>query len=105
MFRTPLAFTFQLELLAVGVLLITVIAALWQRQWPEACYVALTAAALMVGHWYVSVPRSLLLVWPLWCGLPRLAQRRPWVAGLWLAASAPLMFATAMLYLSGRWEG
>lgn len=104
-FRTPLAFTFQLELLAVGVLLITVIVLFWQRQWPEACYVALTTAALVVGHWYTSVPRALLLVWPLWCGLARLAQRRPWVAGLWLAASAPLMFATAVLYLSGRWAG
>jgi hypothetical protein len=104
-FRTPLAFAFQLEIVAVVVLLIMIIVLLWQQHWPEACYSALTAAALVAGHWYMSVPRALLLVWPLWCGLARLAQRYRWIAGLWLAASAPLMFATAMLYFSGGWAG
>jgi hypothetical protein len=103
--RTPFAFAFQLELVAVVVLVITVVVLLWRRHWPEACYSALTAAALVAGHWYMSVPRALLLIFPLWCGLARLAQRHRLTAGLWLAGSAPLMFATAMLYLDGRWAG
>jgi hypothetical protein len=103
--RTPFAFAFQLELVAVVVLLITVGVLLWRRHWPEACYTALTAAALVAGHWYMSVPRALLLVFPLWCGLARLALRHRWTAALWLAGSLPLMFATAMLYLDGRWAG
>lgn len=105
LFRTPLAFAFQLELIAVLALLGTVIAALWQRHWPEACYCALMLGALVAGHWYFSVPRAVLLAWPLWCGLARLAQRHRWVAGLWLAAFAPLMFVTALLYLDGKWAG
>jgi hypothetical protein len=105
LYRTPFAFAFQLELVAVVVLVITVVVLLWRRHWPEACYSALTAAALVAGHWYMSVPRALLLVFPLWCGLAWLAQRHRWAVGLWLAGSAPLMFATAVQYLDGRWAG
>jgi hypothetical protein len=103
--RTPFAFAFQLELVAVIVLVITVVALLWQRQWPEAAYGSLTATALVAAYWYMSIPRALLLVFPLWCGLARLAQRHRWIGGLWLAASLPLMFTTAMLYFDGRWAG
>jgi len=105
LFRTPLAFAFQLELVAVALLLITIIAMLWRRHWPEACYTALTTAALVAAHWYFSVPRAVLLVFPLWCGLARLAWQRLWLAGLWLGVSVPLMFVTALLYFSGRWAG
>jgi hypothetical protein len=104
-FHPPLAFMFQLELAAAVVIAILLVALASRRRWPETAYVALTAAALGLGTWYESVPRALLLVFPLWVGLGA-AARRHWPAGaIWLAATIPLMCVTALLYLSGGWAG
>jgi hypothetical protein len=103
--HTPWALIFQLEIAAVTILVITTVALAWRRHWPEASYCALTGAAMATGHLFVSVPRALLLIFPLWCGLGRLAQRHRWIAGAWVAASVPLMFATTMLYFTGKWAG
>ncbi len=104
-FRPPLAFMFQLELAAMAVLAGTAAWLAWRRRWAEAVYAALTVAAFGFGTWYESVPRALLLMWPLWCGLAGLAGRRRLAGWLWLAVSAPLMVVTALLYLSGSWAG
>jgi hypothetical protein len=103
--HTPWALIFQLEIVAVTILVVTTLALAWRRHWPEASYCALTGAAMATGHLFVSVPRALLLIFPLWCGLGRLAQRHRWIGGVWVAASVPLMFATTMLYFTGKWAG
>jgi hypothetical protein len=99
------ALMFQLELLATAALLATAIMLLATRRWAEALYCALTLFALASGTWYESVPRALLLMWPLWCGLGRLAARSRLAAGIIVAVSAPFAFITAMLYLAGSWAG
>ena len=104
-FHAPLAFMFQVELASVAVLAAVIAVTAVRRQWPEVVYCVLTAAALVFGTWYESVPRALLLVFPLWCGLGALSRRNRAVAGAWLAASIPLMCVTALFYLSGAWAG
>jgi hypothetical protein len=104
-FHPPLAFMFQVELASVAVLVAVIAITAWRRQWPEAAYCVLTAAALVFGTWYESVPRALLLVFPLWCGLGAFARRQRAAAAAWLAASVPLMCVTALFYLSGAWAG
>jgi hypothetical protein len=104
-FHSPLAFMFQVELASVAVLVAVIAITAWRRQWPEAAYCLLTAAALVFGTWYESVPRALLLVFPLWCGLGALVRRHRAAAGAWLAASVPVMCVTALFYLSGAWAG
>ena len=89
--------------MAAGV--IATIALLWHRRWPEAIYVGLTIFALTTSIWYESVPRSLLLLWPIWCGLAVLATRRAWVGHVYLAISIPLSFAIGLLFMSGGWAG
>src|SRR5262249_59985074 len=75
-FSAPINYVFQLEIVAVaaGVLTIIVLAVL--RRWPETVYTALTIGALATSIWYESVPRSLLLLWPIWCGLAVAAAPR-----------------------------
>jgi Mannosyltransferase (PIG-V) len=104
-FAAPLNFIFQIEIFAVAAGVITAIALLVRRRWPEAIYVGLTIFALATSIWYESVPRSLLLLWPLWCGLAVLATRRAWVGYLYLAVSIPLSAAIGLLFLSGSWAG
>jgi len=102
-FHAPVAFIFQLELGAAAVLLATTIILAINRRWPEFVYCSLTVAALMAGTWYESVPRALMLAWPLWCGLGSLALRYKKAGFIWLGVSAPLMCVTALLYASGNW--
>jgi Gpi18-like mannosyltransferase len=104
-FTAPVDFVFQLEIFAVLIGLITIAALMVYRRWPEAIYTALTIAALATSIWYESVPRSLLLLWPLWCGLGALAVRRPWTGHVYVAISIPLSAAIALLFMSGSWAG
>jgi hypothetical protein len=104
-FAAPIDFVFQLEIVAVAIGVIVTIALLWYRRWAEACYVGLTIVALATSIWYESVPRSLLLLWPVWCGLAALAVRRPWAGYMYLAISVPISGAIALLFMSGNWAG
>ena len=104
-FAAPINFVFQLEILAVLIGVITTIVLLWHRRWPEAVYAGLTIAALATSVWYESVPRALLQLWPLWCGLAVAAARRAWVGQLYLALSVPISAAIGLLFLSGNWAG
>jgi hypothetical protein len=104
-FSAPVAFAFQLELAAVAAGLVITIVLAVRRRWPEAIYTGLTIAALATSIWYESVPRALLLLWPLWCGLAVLARRRPWTGQLYLAVCVPLSMAIGLLYLTGNWAG
>jgi len=51
------------------------------------------------------VPRSLLLLWPIWCGLAVLAAKRAWVGHVYLAISIPISAAIGLLFMSGNWSG
>ncbi|HET7016606.1 MAG TPA: mannosyltransferase family protein [Streptosporangiaceae bacterium] len=104
-FSAPINFVFQLEIFAVAAGVIVTIALLVHRRWPEAIYVGLTIFALATSIWYESVPRSLLLLWPLWCGLAVLATRRAWIGYVYLAISIPISAAIGLLFMSGNWAG
>ncbi len=104
-FSAPTNFVFQLEIVAVAIGVITTVALLWYRRWPEAIYSGLTIGALATSIWYESVPRALLLLWPLWCGLGAFAARRPWIGKAYLAVSVPISVAIALLFMSGNWAG
>jgi hypothetical protein len=104
-FAAPINFVFQIEIFAVAAGVIATILLLCYRRWPEAIYTGLTIAALATSIWYESVPRSLLLLWPVWCGLAALAVRRPWAGWVYVAISAPISAAIAFLFMSGNWAG
>ncbi|NUR25384.1 MAG: hypothetical protein HOV83_05965, partial [Catenulispora sp.] len=99
------AWTFQLELVAVVVGAALTVLLLLRRRWPEALYVLLSLLALGTTTWYMSVPRTMLLWWPLWTTLGAWAVRRPAVKTLYVCCVAPIMAGIAVLFLSGQWAG
>lgn len=99
------AWVFQLELLAIVVGLGLTALLLLKRRWPEALYVALSLLALGTTTWFMSVPRAMLLWWPLWTMLGAWAAKRPLVRTLYVCCVAPIMAAVALLFLSGQWAG
>jgi hypothetical protein len=99
------AWVFQLELLAVtaGVLLTLTLTA--RRRFPEALYVGLSLAALCTSTWFMSVPRAMLLWWPLWTTLGVAATRRRTFRTVYLFCVTPVSIGVAVLFFSGQWAG
>ncbi|WP_405945048.1 mannosyltransferase family protein [Streptomyces sp. NBC_00932] len=102
---TGYAVMFQAELLAMVAGLALVAFLVRQRRWAEALYMGLTLWALGTSYWYMSIPRSTLLWWPLWIALAGWSLRRPGFKTLCLAVATPVTTAVALTFLSGRWAG
>jgi hypothetical protein len=99
------AFEYQLEIV---VTLSGIVLACWlarRRRWAEFAYIGLSVGSLACSHVYLSVNRESLTWWPLWALLGIWCVRRTWFRALFLTVSAPLAFAIAYLFLTGRWAG
>ncbi|MFG3102254.1 mannosyltransferase family protein [Streptomyces sp. NPDC048182] len=103
--KTGYGLMFQAELLAmvVGIVLLGVL--LWRRRWAEGAYIGLTLWSLGTSYWYLSIPRSTLLWWPLWIGLAAWSLRRPQIKTAYLCVVAPVSAIYMVTFLSGRWAG
>ncbi len=99
------AWEYQLEIVAMAVGVALLVWLLRKHRWAEATFVGLSVVTLGTSHTYLSVPRELLLWWPLWAVLGVWTVRRPWIRTVYLCVSAPLMFTVAYLYLMGLWSG
>ncbi len=104
-FSAAYAFEFQLELAAMATVVLATAAFLCRRRWPEAVYCGLTALALGTQTWYQTLPRTLLVLFPVWIALAGLEARRPWTRYAYLGVSAPLAAVVGLLFLSAQWAG
>jgi len=102
---TPYAWEFQLELAAavVGIALFGLL--LIRRDWPQATYIGLSLLALGTSYWYMSLPRSSLLWWPLWIVLATSSSRRPQIVTSYVCVAGPLLTILTIAFTSGRWAG
>ncbi|WP_446465484.1 mannosyltransferase family protein [Streptomyces sp. BRA346] len=102
---TGYAAMFQAELVAVVLGLVVLGVLLWRRRWAEAGYIGITLWALGTSYWFMSIPRSTLLWWPLWIGLAGWSLRRPRVKTVYICLAAPVSTVFTLAFLSGRWAG
>ncbi|GGS73798.1 hypothetical protein GCM10010156_35900 [Planobispora rosea] len=103
------AWAFRMEIAGavVGVTLVLIL--LYLRRWSELVYVGLQVGALICSAYYLSIPRSALLWWPLFLLAARLSTPGPrWRTAL-IAAYAlvmgPLMVLNTMTFTEGAWVG
>ncbi|GGP03053.1 hypothetical protein LDL08_12040 [Nonomuraea glycinis] len=99
------AVPFRMEIAGAVVAVAALVWLLVLRRWSEAVYVGLQAAALMVSAYYLGLPRSLLLWFPLWVVVAGVATRRPWLLVAYGLVSGPLMVLNTIRFLSGAWVG
>ena len=99
------AVAFRMELAGAVVAVAALIWLLAAGRWSELVYTGLQAAALMTSAYYLSIPRSLLLWFPLWVQLGRVATRHAWVIVAFALVSGPLMVLNVQRFLSGAWAG
>ena len=104
-FFAGVAFEYQLEIAVEAVMVLTAIAFLCCRRWPEAVYCALPAVFVGTQTFYQSGPRTLLVLFPVCVALARFEARRPWVSYLYFGIAAPLAAVMGLLFLAGQWTG
>ncbi|MFI6395246.1 mannosyltransferase family protein [Nonomuraea sp. NPDC050547] len=97
------AVAFRMEIAGVAVAVLGLVWLLALRRWSEVVYCGLQAGALMTSAYYLSIPRSLLLWFPLWVAIARLRHR--WVIAAYAMVSGPLMVLNAVRFLTGAWAG
>jgi Mannosyltransferase (PIG-V) len=95
----------QLEIASLAVMLIATVAFLVRGRWPEAVYCGLPVIALGTQTWYQTVPRTLLIMFPIWVAMADFTRDRAWLAKTYLAVSGSLAVVVGLLYLAGQWAG
>lgn len=93
------------ELIAMAVLVITCVWLLRKHKWGEATYLFMNGLALGTSTAYGSVPRSLILMFPLWVHLAHWTLRRPSLKTAYFVLIAPLMVTFTLMYSTGHWTG
>ncbi|MEU7000342.1 mannosyltransferase family protein [Nonomuraea sp. NPDC046570] len=99
------AVAFRMEIVGAVVAVAVLLWLLARRRWSEFVYVGLQAGALMTSAYYLSIPRSLLLWFPLWVAIGQLAARRRWVIIGYALVLGPLMMLNGLRFLTGAWAG
>ena len=91
------------EIIAMGILVaVTVILAI-KRRWPETVYTGVTALSLGTSTMYHSVPRTLLVIFPLWLLLGVAMSRHTWFRWTFIALSVPALAVVALLFTQNQW--
>jgi hypothetical protein len=94
---------FLFEILAMIVIVIVAVWLFKEREWPELVYLAVTGLSLATSNVYLSVPRTLVVLFPVWIALGVLLTRRRWlVIPYAVLASAALVFWT-IRFTQGLW--
>lgn len=104
-FGAEFGFMEQLEIACLAVMLIATVAFAVRRCWPEAVYCGLATLGLGTETWYQTVPRTLLVLFPIWIALARFTRARSWADAAFLGVSGSLASVIGLLYLCGAWAG
>ena len=97
------AVQYRIEILAMACLVAVAIVLLVKRWWGEATYVLLTCVSLGTSTLYYSVPRSTVVLFPIWMLLGLWMSRRRVVAWSYVAIAAPLMLVAVIGFVQGQW--
>jgi hypothetical protein len=100
---TAYAWFWRGELLAVVVGVALTFVLLRQRRWGEATYVGLTLAMMSATNYYASGIRAVLVWFPLYLLMARLANGRVWLHNAFVWVMAPLMAAISIGFIGGAW--
>lgn len=91
------------EIAAMGILLAVLIATVMKRWWGEATYVLLTVISLGTSSMYYSIPRTLIVVFPLWVLLGMWLSRARWRQVIYAGLSVPFLVVVTILFTQGQW--
>lgn len=91
------------EIVAMGVLVVVIIATVIKRWWAESVYVLATAVSLGTSSMYYSIPRTLILIFPLWVLLGLWLEGARWRRWAYGIVSLPSLAVVTVLFTQGQW--
>ena len=91
------------EIMAMAIILALTAILAAKRWWPEAAYLAVTVAALGTSTMYHSVPRTLVVLFPVWMLLGLWMTDRRWLRIAYLAVCLPLLVLVTIRFTQGQW--
>ena len=91
------------EILAMAVLVALIVVLGLRRWWPEFTYALVTAVSLGTSTMYHSVPRTLVVVFPLWVLIGLWLGRRRWRPWAYAIVCAPALVIVTMRFVQGQW--
>ncbi len=104
------SWVFRAEIVSMAVGALVTAICLARRRWAEAFWVGIQVLAFSVSYWFMSVNRAVLLWFPLWQLLGRVAEgrgrpsaTRVGVVATAAAAAVAVQLAWAWLFFTGRW--
>lgn len=91
------------EILAALLLVGLTLVIIRKKWWAEAIYVGLTLMAMMTSTWYYSIPRTAVVLFPIWMLLGLWATRYRWFFVSYLCVSVPFLILVTIRYTQGQW--
>ncbi len=99
----PWAVQYRFEIAYVVILIAFSVVLLAKRWWGEAVFVVLTAVSLGTSTVFQSVPRSTLVLFPIWMLIGLWMTRSRVVRVLYVSIAAPLMLVSVALFVNAYW--
>ncbi|ADP85132.1 hypothetical protein [Pseudofrankia inefficax] len=100
---TTFTWFWRAELLAVVLGVVVTILLLRGRRWAEATFVGTATLLMAATNYYASGVRTMLVAFPVYLLLARLAGRYPRLAPAYLWLSGPVMAAFVVAFTQGHW--
>lgn len=91
------------EILAMGLVVGMLVVLVVKRWWPEAVYVAATAAALGTSTIYHFVPRALVVLFPIWMLIGLWLSRHVWLRWVYVPLGLLGLAVVSLLFTQGQW--
>jgi hypothetical protein len=91
------------EIMAMAIMLAVLILAMRKRWWAESVYVGATALSLGTSSMYYSIPRTLILIFPLWVLVGLWLSGRRWLQWLYVGLAVPALVLVTILFTQGQW--
>jgi hypothetical protein len=103
----PVRYQDWLEMVFAALLVLGVVVLFRRRRWPEVVYVGLTAGSLLTSSYYVSIPRTMLVCFPLIVLAAEWIWRsaRRWLVAACVTVGVALLVLNTSTFLFNQWAG
>ena len=94
---------FVFEIVAMAVVVVALVITVRWKWWAEFAYMLVTAISLGTSSVYLSVPRTLVVLFPIWLIVGIWMTRHRWFRYGYLVASVPLLIFWTIRFTQGFW--
>jgi hypothetical protein len=94
---------FVTEIMAMALIVFFIVVLVRRRWWAEAVYVGVTALSLGTSSMYHSVPRTLVVLFPIWMVVGVWLTQRRWLRPVYLVVCLPMLVLVTLRFTQGQW--